>query len=94
MLGIPVPVIRIWAGFLAGVSWRFKIRGSIGPPLLSNAGFPEGCGMSCVAMCVLNIAWSAYMTKVVQAASPMSYVDNWEVLAATPEVTLSAYDDL
>ena len=94
MLGIPASVIRGWAGFLGGVSRRFKIRGSIGPPLLSNAGFPEGCGMSCVAMCVLNLAWSAYMTKVVPAASPMSYVDNWEVLSATPEVTLHAYDHL
>ena len=93
-LGIPLGVVRPWTGFLGCLSRRFKIRGSVGPSLLSNAGFPEGCALSCVAMAVVNTSFSFFMAHRSPSVQAMSYVDNWELLSEGPHVLISAIDSL
>eukprot|EP00438_Fugacium_kawagutii_P010337 Skav212590 [mRNA] locus=scaffold125:530151:534734:+ [translate_table: standard] len=90
-LGMPDQIVRTWCKALQGMSRRFMIRGGTGPPLTSTTGYPEGCGLSVVAMCAANILVDHWM----QAHSPrtqiITYVDNWELLAEDESDLLHGY---
>ena len=86
-LGLPKGVLRAWLGFLSAFGRRFRVRGSVGPPLFSSTGFPEGCAMSCVAMTLVNIALDDHIKAHARPAELLTFVDNWEVVAQTvPEI--------
>lgn len=80
-LGVPTQVIRLWETFLATVLRRFRVNEIVGPPLTSTSGFPERCGMSCMAMAVVNISYQMYMRAFCPAPIALSYVDNLEIVA-------------
>ena len=81
-----------WAGALAQMTRRFWIDGSVSQGVPSNRGFPEGCGLSCLAMLVLNQAWHSWIHEAHRLFRPLSYVDNWEIMCSDPTLIRSAFD--
>ena len=80
LVGIEPSVITAWAGALGQMTRRFGVQGSVSRPVGSDRGFPEGCGLSCMAMLLLDQIWHDWVRQTNQMAQPMSYVDNWEIL--------------
>ena len=92
LLGLPFTVIRSWAGALSAMSRHFAIRGSYSPGLLSDCGFPEGCGLSCVAMVAIDQLFHCWICKSQEMAAAVTYVDNWELLLQDPSSIKSSFD--
>ena len=55
-------ILRAWAGALTLLRCCFKLPASVGPSLLSSTGFPEGDGMSCVAMAVIAAGFNEWIS--------------------------------
>ena len=53
-LGLPCNMLLAWAGALTQMRRRFLLRGSLTEGIPSVTGFPEGCGLSCVAMLLID----------------------------------------
>ena len=53
------------------------IRSSVGRPLLSTSGYPEGCPLSTVAMVVTGCMFHQYMEQFTPSVQSLSYVDNF-----------------
>ena len=83
-LGLAVGLIRAWAGAVIPLQRHFRVRGSVGPPVVGCNGFPEGDPLSCVAMAAVAISFDCWMSTQVPLATPVSYVDNWEITATSP----------
>ena len=82
-LGIPSPVIHAWISFLNRNTRRFQIRQGLGPPIKSSTGMPEGCGMSTVAMTIIDLCFHVYFRAFMPGISTYSYVDNFAVQTTT-----------
>ncbi len=80
-LGVDPIVIRLWSSFLFSMERRFKLNDTVGPGLRSTSGFPEGCGMSCVAMAIVDLSFHCYMRAFCPSPVAISYVDNLELIA-------------
>ncbi len=83
--GVDLQAITAWAGALGQMTRGFWVQGSVSPPTPSDRGFPEGCGLSCLAMLLLNQVWHSWVKTATSMALPMSYVDNWEVICHDAE---------
>ena len=82
-LGAPAPVLEAWNKFLDAFQRRFLLHGQVSDAIGSNWGMPEGCGMSVFGMCVVDFCWDCYQTQFAPSTIPMSYVDNYELLATS-----------
>ena len=80
-LGFDPKVIALWFSFLSAMKRRFMVAGQVGEALQSTSGFPEGCGLSCVAMGIANLSYHAYMARYTVRLTELSYVDNLAHLA-------------
>ena len=89
--GMDHGTICAWAGALSQMVRRFWIQGSVSQGVPSNRGFPEGCGLSCLAMLVLNQAWHLWIQESHRLFQPLSYVDNWEILCSDPRLIGQAF---
>ena len=81
--GLPNCVMTPWDSFLTGAARRFVIKGSVGQPLYSTSGYPEGCPLSTVAMVVTGCMYHLYQFHFAPAVQCLSYVDNWVGHAAS-----------
>ena len=90
-VGIAEPIVRGWCGAMVALERRFRIRQSIGPAIRSSTGFPEGCGLSCLAMALVDLALHAHVSDSVPGATLATYVDNWEGHAPDATTLLSAH---
>ena len=75
-IGFPRRVLLPWRKFLAGLSRHFVVRQHIGNAVSSTSGFPEGCGLSTVAMNVACLVFHHYVETYAMNVTPHSYVDN------------------
>jgi hypothetical protein len=82
-LGIPPRIMNLGHSFLDNTVRHFLLNGVVGEPLLSNSGYPEGCAMSCFAMGLADLVFHLYLTAYSQRVTPISYVDNFELIANT-----------
>ena len=82
-LGFPKEVLLPWQNFLSGLSRHFVVRGHVGDAVRSTSGFPEGCGLSTVAMNVACLLFHHYLEAYAANASPHSYVDNLSCTAVS-----------
>ena len=82
-LGIPKPIIRAWANALRQMQRAFCVRGTVGPSMVTSTGFAEGCGLSCSAMLLCNIALSRWLKIRFPSVRLWSYVDNLELTATS-----------
>ena len=79
-MGVPGWFIRTWASFVTCQSRRFKIRDSVGPPIFSDVGFPEGCALSICSMAIIDALLDWWLRPVHPTIQVISYVDDWQVL--------------
>ena len=89
-VGFDADFVEAWHRFLLGFSRRFKIRDTVGSPLFSNCGYPEGCPLSCLAMALTDWCYHLYQAHFAPRATSISFVDNLEILAHTPGALLQA----
>ena len=92
-IGVPEGLVRVWGDYLTDLRRSFRIHGLVGESLSSTTGFPEGCGLSVVAM--LLVAWT-YDRDVVDAmdqpqavdvegeSGVMLFADNFETYSTDP----------
>ncbi|CAE7244768.1 unnamed protein product [Symbiodinium sp. CCMP2592] len=90
LCGIPRGLVRAWSAALVGLQRRFRIRGSVGPGVMSSTGFPEGDALSCVAMTLVNFAYHEHMAASVPDCVALTFVDNWETTSSCPMSILRA----
>ena len=99
-IGLPKQVLDLWHTFLGSMERRFRIGNTVGPPLSSNTGYPEGCALSCVAMAVVDLSFHLYMKVYSPDVTPISFVDNLELLdtsmasLSTSILSLQAWADM
>ena len=86
LIGLDGGTLRAWAGALGSMTRAFEVRGSLSMPIEATCGFAEGCGMSCLAMLLLDQIWHEYVKEASNLCRPMSYVDNWEILVSDPQL--------
>ena len=55
LLGIPLHVLRGWAGALSQVGRRFQLGPNLTKSVFSVTGLPEGDGLSCVGMVIIDV---------------------------------------
>ena len=84
-LGIPSRVVNFWHNFLDNTVRYFSLHGVVGQAMLSNSGYPEGCAMSCFAMGLADLVFHLYLRAYSQLVTPVSYVDNFELIANSME---------
>ncbi len=65
-LGMPSGVTDLWAAYVGGVRRRFRLGGLLGEELVATTGFPEGYGLSVVAMVVTGLALANSVDSVLQ----------------------------
>ena len=94
LCGLPETLTRPWLAAITGLRRRFKVRGSVGPAILSNCGFPEGDPLSCVAMCIANTAFHIHMSQTQSPSRTLTFVDNYESVSATYEGIKDAHTAL
>ncbi|CAE7274867.1 unnamed protein product, partial [Symbiodinium microadriaticum] len=82
-IGLPPTLLDPWQSFLGGLERRFMIRSSVGAPLRSSCGFPEGCALSTVGMSLICLCYHKYVEAFSTGATPHSYVDNLSCTART-----------
>ena len=85
LAGLDQGSLRAWAGALGMMERRFAVMGSLSLPVSSSCGFAEGCGMSVVAMMLIDQVWHHWVRAQYQLCTPMSFVDNWEIVTTSPE---------
>jgi ribonuclease HI len=83
-VGLPGPVMLGWAGALAQMQRFFVLRGSLSPGIASVTGFPEGCGLSCVAMVLVDAAFHQWQSVFFPLCTALSYVDDWQLICNHP----------
>ena len=90
-LGLPGPWLHAWQMFLDRNQRRFQIRGGLGEPISSVNGMPEGCGLSTVAMCLVDLSFHAFFKAFQPEVMSFSFVDNFAVLADTAAALYRAW---
>ena len=80
LLGVGQNTLMGWTGALSLIRRHFAIRGSFSEGLRSTTGLPEGCGLSCLGMLVLDALLHRWMDALHPSVSTYTFVDNWEVL--------------
>ena len=78
-LGLPAALVETWMSFLASITRHTVFHESLGLPIGSTTGLPEGCPLSVVGMVAL--CW--YLSALPRApdVSLHTYVDNWSWVA-------------
>ncbi len=79
-MGVPVWFIKTWASYVTCQSRRFKIRDSVGPPIFSDVGFPEGCALSICSMAIIDALLDCWLRPVHPTVQIVSYVDDWQIM--------------
>ena len=75
-LGIPEGVLLPWSNFLSGMQRRFVVQHCVSAPAYSKCGFPEGCPLSTVAMCICDFMFHRYLEVFTPSIRSLSFVDN------------------
>ena len=80
-IGVPDWFIACWHSHLDSFRRLFVVRGACSLPVFAKTGYPEGCPLSCVAMCVIDLAWHVWQNRAVPRSICLSFVDNLEVVS-------------
>jgi len=65
--------------------------GKTGPAIGSCCGFAEGDPLSVVAMYLVNIAMTVFLRHHSPCVTPISFVDDWQLLSDSSQATLQGY---
>ncbi len=80
-LGLPFRLLTAWSGMLGAMQRRFVVRGSYSRAVVSSCGYAEGCGLSCLAMMIIDHAFATWMKALCPETIPLTFVDNWELIS-------------
>ena len=92
--GAPASVLCAWAGALASMTRRFKVRDSYSEGFLTSTGLAEGCALSCFGMLLLDDLLHRYIQMQYPAIRVLSFVDNWDFLTWDPTLAERQLDAL
>ncbi len=82
-LSFPSCILKTWVAFVSSQVRRFKVRCSVGEPVESCTGLPEGCGMSVFGMVLVDLLLDVWLQSMVQSPHRVfSFVDDWQVAFA------------
>ena len=90
-LGVPSEVLHAWFDMLACCHRIPVCHGSLGPPLASTTGMPEGCPLSVVAQ--VAVCWLASQRELCFGAELESYVDNYTWTGGSKDALAEAICD-
>ena len=93
-LMVPHQILHAWHSSIHQLHRRFKIRGSVGPPVRSCTGFAEGDALSVTAMLAINLVAHNWIKHRCHCSTLWSYVDNLEVTSEDATSTLKCLDEL
>ena len=79
-LGFPVSILRAWCQFVSGQVRRFKVRQSVGDPVSSVCGLPEGCALSVFGMVVVDWMLDRWLHQLRNPPLLQAFIDDWGVL--------------
>ena len=80
LLRFPESSLRAWAGFVSKQTRRFRVRQSVGAPLASNCGLPEGCAFSVFGMVVVDWILDLWLHAQNVPVCLRTFVDDWGLL--------------
>ena len=80
-LGVPLGILRAWSGAMTANRRFFLLNNTFGAPTLTSRGVPQGCGLSCLAMTVINLTLLHHLAWTLPPVVPHIYADNWELTA-------------
>ena len=83
-LGVPLGILRAWSGAMTANRRFFLLNNIFGAPTLTCRGVPQGCGLSCLAMTVINLTLLHHLAWTLPSVMPHIYADNWELTAPEP----------
>ena len=93
-VGIPSRVLLAWTGALTQMKRRFQLRDSLSAGLRSVTGVPEGCGLSCVAMVLIDVCFHCWMRVFFPLCTPVSFVDDWQLMTCNPTLLQGAVETM
>ena len=77
LLGVPHRILGSWAA-LGVTQRRFLIQGQLGPGLRASTGFPEGDGLSVVAMLAVDHLLHLWIDQTQRLTQTLTFVDDWQ----------------
>ena len=80
LMGVGHETVTGWAGALASICRHFAVRQSFSSGLESSTGLPEGCGLSCLGMLILDELLHRWLAALSPDVCGLTFVDNWEVI--------------
>ena len=93
-VGLPRTFVAAWHDAVTRVQRRFVISGNCSEAQFSVTGYPEGDGLSIIAMSLINLAMHFCVSAKLQSTVVHSYVDNWELVSPDPSELARAYCQL
>ena len=80
LLDFPQHVLQAWVSFVSGQVRRFRVRSSVGAPIQSTCGLPEGCALSVFGMALVDWMLDWWLKGLDVAVDLRTFVDDWGVL--------------
>ena len=93
-MGVHPAIIRAWASAATHLKRHFVVKNSPSGQVGSTTGFVEGCGMSVVAMVLINTLIHAFLQCKHPEVTFTTYVDNYELQSSTVQQTTDALQSL
>ena len=81
-MGVHPKILTAWTAATVYLKRHFVVRNSPSQQVTSTTGFVEGCGMSVVAMVLINALIHAFLQQKHPETIFTTYVDNFELQAA------------
>ena len=92
--GAPCSVLNAWAGALASMFRRFKVRDSYSDGFVTSTGLAEGCALSCFGMLLLDDIRHRYVQAQYPSIRVLSFVDNWDFMTWDQTAAVQQLDAL
>ena len=90
MMNLPLRLLTGWVGMLGQLARHFDVRQNLSPAVYSCTGFPEGDGLSVVAMILLDCLLHWWMDVAEVPCRTLTFVDDWQLLLKQPEHVMTA----
>ena len=94
LMGVGHETVTGWAGALSSIRRHFAVRQSFSSGLDSSTGLPEGCGLSCLGMLILDELLHRWLAALSPDVCGLTFVDNWEVVVRQEQWLAPAYERL
>ena len=93
-MGVHPNIIKAWAASTTQLKRHFVVKNSPSSQVGSTTGFVEGCGMSVVAMVLVNSLIHAFLQAKHPEVTFTTYVDNYELQSTMVHQTTQALQSL